>query len=123
MATQSEALEKTIKFCGIRLGDLAEKASISRSYLTEIRTASANPTIDVIEKLLAAMEDKKPGCRRYFYATCAGDVPATPEEHVSQMDKMQAGAYMRAIAAKYFGGKENPSNSTDETRQLVTIPS
>jgi transcriptional regulator with XRE-family HTH domain len=125
MASQSDSMAETIKFCGIKVTELAELSGISRTTIYEFRHGKANPTIDVVERLLGVMEEHKPGSRRFFYLTCA-DVAASPEEQVDTMTPQQAAAYMRAIASKFLlGSKKNSDTreSTDELHQLVTLPS
>lgn len=125
MLTQSESLEKTIKYCGMRSGDLAALAGISRSYLSEICKGRANPTVDVIEKLLSVMDERKAGCRQFFYLSCAG-MPASPEEHVEEMSPSEAASYMRAIASKFIsssGKKQDTREITDEPLQIALVTS
>lgn len=71
-------LAETIKIYGIKNKDLASLAGVSPSYITEIRKGRANPTGEIIEKLLGAMETLAPGARRYFCDRLAEESPSAP---------------------------------------------
>ncbi|MBE9130008.1 MULTISPECIES: helix-turn-helix domain-containing protein [unclassified Coleofasciculus] len=53
--------------------DLARETGLSTGYISEIRTGKANPTLEVQQLLLEAMQKLKPGARRYYCELLAGD--------------------------------------------------
>jgi transcriptional regulator with XRE-family HTH domain len=123
MATQSEAFGHTVKFAEIRLSDLAHQSGVSRSYLTEFRKGTCNPTIEIVERLLAVMELQKPGSRRFFYLTCAGgEIPASPAAHAKQMSKTEVAAYFKALSNRIpelLGAEDKQNRDNKEKEEIV----
>lgn len=119
--------------------ELSEKSGVSRSYLTEFRKGKGNPTVEVVERLLAVMEDKKTGARAFFYLNCAGGT-ITLRDRIHQLsidsatDRKEAADALRLIVAKFIPEDREPipavtnsnaqvSENTDESKQLNLLKS
>ncbi|KAM3093205.1 helix-turn-helix domain-containing protein [Phormidesmis sp. 146-12] len=83
-----KSFDSTLNHYGIKGNRLAEVSKVSQGYISEFRKGRANPSCDVLERLINGAEELKPGARRYFCQLMAGSVisPEISLDHLSSAD-------------------------------------
>lgn len=116
-----KSLDIALKKYGVRGKQLAELTGISTSYISELRRGKANPSCDVLEKLLDAADQLQPGCKAYFHTLEVGESAQAlnsntverliAEIHTTGLTKAQVISLLM-IASEYIGDDREVLSAT-----------
>lgn len=125
-----EAFNQTLDEFGLKAVWLSEKTGVSNQGISRLRTGERDIYLQTFGKLFEALPIE---AKQFFLEKILGDAIApsiTPALVINQLDpnnpvhRKQAAEAFRLIGEKFvYPELSNPSNSTDEARELVTLPS
>ena len=93
----SEVFERTLKKFSIKGSDLSKAADVTSAVISDFKNGKANPSTEVVERLVEGMDNLAPGAWQFFYnelATARGGFSYT--DAASQLDAVAS--YLRQIA-------------------------
>ena len=102
--------DRTVKHYKITGRELCEKVRISTAALSKFRSGKINLTTENLNLLLSAMDEIKPGSRRYFCMLLAGENPEGLAQQVEFLSSKELAALLNSVADRLAAA---------QTRELV----
>jgi len=89
-----QAFDNTLKKFAIKGTELSRASGVTGAVISDFRKGKANPSTAVVESLVSAMEDLRPGAWQFFYSQLAVargslDVPAQLDFIADELRKDQ----------------------------------
>lgn len=81
--------DQTLKQLGITGKKLSEVTGVSTTHISEFRNGKANPSCEMLERMLNGADQLKPGAKRYFCQLLAGEEPQLVEDPIARLDDTQ----------------------------------
>lgn len=90
--------DQTLKQLGITGKKLSEVTGISTTHISEFRNGKANPSCEMLERMLNGADYIRPGAKRYFCQLLAGEAPQSLESSIERLDNMQLARLLLTVA-------------------------